>query len=168
MKSSRKTKKKVRKGTRGARLIDWVFEKGRTKEQLMELARFIKKRELQANLAAWKKRKLGRPSGVYVLYKRVGEDKGKRRGRAVYYVGKASQLPGRIRAHLRDQHCGKWQEFAAYGTDRPKAETLETLLIKVADPEGTDWKKKARFRGNPLDLRGEIRKYYIEKGREFG
>lgn len=161
----RQGKRKGRKRITEARIIDWVFEKGSSK-QLEELGKWFKRPELLATLASWKKRKFGKPSGVYILYRRPKEKGRKKRRREVYYVGKASRLAQRVKAHLKDEHRGRWEEFAAYGTGRREAETLETLLIKVADPEGTEWKKKKSFSG-ALDLRREIRAHYRRKGEEF-
>jgi hypothetical protein len=44
--------------------------------------------------------------GVYALY----------RGRKLYYVGLASNLMVRLKAHLRDRHAGKWNRFSVYLT----------------------------------------------------
>lgn len=162
-----KTKvRKRRRKTRGARIISWVFEKGAV-SNLQELRKWFKRPEELTNLLpSWKKKKLGRPSGIYVLYRLTHDSDKKGRGRVIYYVGKARGLTGRIGQHLKDRHRGKWDQFTAYGTGRRESETLETLLIKLANPEGNRMKRRKSFPG-ALDLRREIRRYYKQKGEEF-
>jgi hypothetical protein len=66
-------------------------------------------------------------SGVYALYKND----------ALYYVGLASNLMGRLKAHLRDRHNGKWNRFSVYLTvhdDHMKE--LESLLLRITRPRG--------------------------------
>lgn len=46
-----------------------------------------------------------RQSGLYILYGDYGP----------YYVGRASHLGGRLRAHLKDRHAGKWSRFSWFG-----------------------------------------------------
>lgn len=168
MREPKKHKVRHRRKTRGARIVNWVFEKGSVK-QLEELRKWFRKpQDLTDLLPSWKKKRLGKPSGIYVLYKLTkAEGRGnKSRGRMVYYVGKATGLTGRIRQHLKDRHRGKWDQFTAYGTGRRESETLETLLIKLADPEGNRRKRRKSFPG-ALDLRREIRRYYKRRGEEF-
>ncbi len=45
--------------------------------------------------------------GVYALY----------RGSTLYYVGLASNLRSRLKAHLRDRHAGVWDHFSMYLTE---------------------------------------------------
>lgn len=66
-------------------------------------------------------------AGVYALYK----------GDKLYYVGLASNLMGRVNAHLKDRHKGKWDRFSVYLTTvddhiRP----LEALMLRVINPKG--------------------------------
>lgn len=46
-----------------------------------------------------------RQSGLYILYGNYGP----------YYVGRASHLGGRLRAHLKDRHAGRWERFSWFG-----------------------------------------------------
>jgi IS1 family transposase len=168
MPQSKKRKGKRGKKTRGARIVNWVFEKG-SHHYLQELRKWFKKPEELTNLLpAWKKKKLGKPSGIYVLYKfaETNTRGRKSQGRMIYYVGKARGLTGRIGQHLKDRHRGKWDQFTAYGMGRRESETLETLLIKLANPEGNQRKRHKSFPG-ALDLRKEIRRYYDRKSNEF-
>jgi uncharacterized protein with von Willebrand factor type A (vWA) domain len=168
MPEPKKRRRKHRRKARGARIVNWVFEKGSVRH-LEELKKWFKKpEELTDLLPSWKKKKLGRPSGIYVLYKlTAAEGLGRKSGgRLIYYVGKARGLTGRIGQHLKDRHRGKWDQFTAYGTGRLESETLETLLIKLAAPEGNRMKRRKSFPG-ALDLRREMRRYYKQKGEEF-
>jgi len=65
--------------------------------------------------------------GIYALF---------RRGK-LYYVGLASNLRGRLRAHLRDKHAESWDRFSVYltiGDDHMKE--LESLLLRIVRPTG--------------------------------
>lgn len=65
--------------------------------------------------------------GIYALF---------RRGK-LYYVGLASNLRGRLRAHLRDKHADSWDRFSVYltiGDDHMKE--LESLLLRIVRPTG--------------------------------
>lgn len=65
--------------------------------------------------------------GVYVLYSK---------GR-MYYVGLASNLSGRLKAHLKDRHKGNWDRFSIYLTrNDAHMRELEALLHRVLRPEG--------------------------------
>ena len=71
--------------------------------------------------------------GVYALYRR---DK-------LYYIGLASDLERRIKWHLKDKHKGKWDRFNLYmikKTDHIRE--VESLLIRIADPEGNKLRGK--------------------------
>ncbi len=66
-------------------------------------------------------------SGVYALY----------RNDALYYVGLAKNLMGRLKAHTRDRYKGKWNRFSVYLTvhdDHTKE--LESLMLRVVRPRG--------------------------------
>jgi len=76
-----------------------------------------------------------RKSGVYVL----------RRNRSVYYIGLASSLRRRLPDHIKDHLRGKWDEFDLYIVRKGRAKylkELETLLIRVAKPEGNQTEPK--------------------------
>ena len=73
--------------------------------------------------------------GVYALYRR---DK-------LYYIGLASDLERRIKWHLKDKHKGKWDRFNLYmikKTDHIRE--VESLLIRIADPEGNKLRGKLK------------------------
>jgi hypothetical protein len=78
-------------------------------------------------------------SGVYVL----------RRFEEAYYIGLASSLPNRLRKHTKDHLRGEWNQFDLYVVRNTKLKYLkeiETLLIRVARPQGNR-KKKPDFAG---------------------
>ncbi len=73
-------------------------------------------------------------SGVYALYRK---DK-------LYYVGLASNLMGRIEAHLRDRHHGSWDRFNVYLTAQTNhIQELEALVLRIVNPAGN--KQISRF-----------------------
>jgi hypothetical protein len=68
-----------------------------------------------------------RRAGVYALYK----------GDKLYYVGLASNLMSRLKAHLRDRHKGLWDRFSVYLVhDSNHIRQLEALLLRIAKPPG--------------------------------
>jgi hypothetical protein len=74
-----------------------------------------------------------RQHGVYALYRR---DK-------LYYVGLASNLRSRLRAHLRDRHKGLWDRFSVYLTiEDGHLRELESLVIRIAQPRGNKQRGK--------------------------
>jgi len=75
-------------------------------------------------------------SGIYVLLK----------DGIPHYVGQASNLPYRIRHHLKDRLKGKWDGFSFYVIARTRYLTdLETLLSRIINPRGA--KIIGRLRG---------------------
>jgi hypothetical protein len=65
--------------------------------------------------------------GIYALY----------RDGSVHYVGLARNLRGRLRQHLRDRHKDDWDRFSVYLTiDNRAIKELETLLLRIVDPDG--------------------------------
>ena len=67
-----------------------------------------------------------RRQGVYALY---------RRGK-LYYVGLASDLRWRLKAHLRDRLAPHWDRFSVYLTVGDKhLKELESLLLRVVKPK---------------------------------
>lgn len=65
--------------------------------------------------------------GVYALY-----SKGH-----LYYVGLASNLRNRLKAHLKDRHAQTWDSFSVYLTIKDShLHELETLILKIASPKG--------------------------------
>ncbi len=65
--------------------------------------------------------------GVYALY---SKDR-------LYYVGLASNLRNRLKAHLTDRHAQTWDSFSVYLTIQDShLHELETLILKIASPKG--------------------------------
>ena len=76
--------------------------------------------------------------GLYALYKKNGE---------LYYVGRASNLLGRLSSHRSDLHGKKWDKLAIYIIDEKLTlHDVESLLIAVSKPEGN--KNRGRLKGD--------------------
>jgi len=76
--------------------------------------------------------------GLYALYRKNGE---------LYYVGRASNLLGRLSSHRSDLHGKKWDKLAIYIIDEKlKLHDVESLLIAVSKPEGN--KNRGRLKGD--------------------
>lgn len=72
---------------------------------------------------------VGERRGVYVLY-----NKGK-----IYYAGKASDLPKRLKDHLKDKHADKWDTMTLFFLSKSaNVDELEGLLIAAAKPPGNN------------------------------
>ncbi len=68
-----------------------------------------------------------RRHGIYVLY----------RGRRLYYVGLASNLRTRLKAHLKDRHRDSWDRFSVYLTIQDgHIKELESLALRILKPSG--------------------------------
>jgi hypothetical protein len=66
-------------------------------------------------------------AGVYALYRKD----------SLYYVGLASNLMVRLKAHLCDRHNGLWDRFSVYLTLRDDhIRELESLLLRIVALEG--------------------------------
>jgi hypothetical protein len=66
-------------------------------------------------------------AGVYALYK----------GSELYYVGLASNLMNRVKAHIKDRHKGAWDRFSVYLTVQDDhIRELEALLLRIVAPGG--------------------------------
>jgi len=97
--------------------------------------------------------------GVYALYRR---DK-------LYYVGLASDLRGRIRHHLKDKHKGKWDRFSLYVIKKEDhVREVESLLVRIAEPEGNRQKGKLKRSSNLLpELKREVKQKQDEERETF-
>jgi len=70
---------------------------------------------------------IGKEPGIYSLYK----------GNKLYYVGLATNLLSRVKAHLRDRHKKKWDKFSVYLLkDDGHIKELESLLLRISKPTG--------------------------------
>ena len=88
--------------------------------------------------------------GIYALYRRS----------RLYYVGLASDLRSRLKAHLRDRHAGKWDSFSLYLTETLEhLRELEALALRITMPKGN--KSKTKFAGSR-----DLRRYFKSKVRE--
>ena len=75
--------------------------------------------------------------GLYALYKKNGE---------LYYVGRASNLLGRLSIHRTDLHGKKWDKLAIYIVDESVTlHDVESLVIAVSKPEGN--KNRGKLKG---------------------
>ena len=101
--------------------------------------------------------------GVYALY-HDGD---------LYYVGLASDLGFRLKAHLSDKHAGRWDRFSIYLTiGDSHLRELEALILRVVKPKPDGNTKLGKF-AHSQDLRArleeDIRHYDREKrDRIFG
>lgn len=65
--------------------------------------------------------------GIYALY----------RDGSLHYVGLANNLRVRLKQQLKDRHKDDWDRFSVYLTiDNKAIKELETLLLRIVDPDG--------------------------------
>jgi hypothetical protein len=77
---------------------------------------------------------IGRNAGIYALYRK----------KKLYYVGLATGLRGRLKAHVKNQHGGSWDRFSIYLTIKDQhLREIEALLHRISNPPGA--KQKGRF-----------------------
>lgn len=92
--------------------------------------------------------------GVYALYK----------GPRLYYVGLASNLRSRFKAHLRDRHASAWDYFSMYLTETDEhLRELEALALRITMPKGN--KSKTKF-ARSQDLRRYFRRTIAQRQRQ--
>lgn len=66
-------------------------------------------------------------NGIYALYRKD----------ELYYVGLATDLRFRVKAHLKDRHATSWDRFSVYLTIGDKhLRELESLAIRITRAEG--------------------------------
>ncbi|MGY4618580.1 hypothetical protein ACVWZ4_003807 [Bradyrhizobium sp. USDA 4472] len=76
---------------------------------------------------------IGRNAGIYALYK-----KGK-----LYYVGLATALRSRLKAHVKNRHGNSWDRFSIYLTIKDQhLREIEALLLRIANPPGAKQRGK--------------------------
>ena len=113
-------------------------------KHLSEISRALLEGENKEKFAGFLKEH--EKQGLYALYKKNGE---------LYYVGRASNLLGRVSLHRIDLHGKKWDKLAIYIIDeRLTLHDVESLLIAVSKPEGN--KNRGRLKG---DLKKSLRDF---------
>jgi hypothetical protein len=94
---------------------------------------------------------IGKKAGVYALYRR----------NRLYYVGLATALRHRLKAHVKNRHGDSWDSFSVYLTIRDQhLREIEGLMLRLARPSG------ARQRGRlaqSKDLRRSITRAIRQK-----
>lgn len=104
---------------------------------------------------------IGRNAGVYALYRK----------NRLYYVGLATKLNWRLKAHSKNRHGGSWDRFSIYLTIKDQhLREIESLLLQIAKPSGN------KIGGKPSgskDMRRWIRsairqKHMLEDDSLFG
>lgn len=99
---------------------------------------------------------VSRRQGVYALYDEDG----------LYYVGLASDLSSRLKAHLKDKHAGHWERFSVYLTIGDKhLRELETLILHVVKPKLEGNTKIGKFTRSE-SLQARLRKDITQRNRE--
>jgi hypothetical protein len=99
---------------------------------------------------------VSRRQGVYALY--YDDD--------LYYVGLASDLSPRLKAHLGDKHAGQWNRFSVFLTIGDKhLRELETLILRVVKPKPEGNSKTGKF-ARSEDLRARLAKDIRQRNRE--
>jgi hypothetical protein len=99
---------------------------------------------------------VSRRQGVYALYH--DDD--------LYYVGLASDLSSRLKAHLGDKHAGQWNRFSVYLTIGDKhLRELETLILRVVKPKPEGNFKTGKF-ARSEDLRARLAQDIRQRNRE--
>lgn len=76
---------------------------------------------------------IGRNAGIYALFR-----KGK-----LYYVGLATALRSRLKAHVKNRHGNSWDSFSIYLTIKDQhLREIEALLLRIAKPPGAKQRGK--------------------------
>lgn len=87
----------------------------------------------------WLKDVMHHKAGIYALYD----------GKELYYVGLTENLLGRIRAHLKDKHAGKWDSFTTFKITKVRyLKDIETLIHHIVDAPGNRVKGKVPQKAN--------------------
>jgi hypothetical protein len=94
---------------------------------------------------------IGRNAGIYPLYRK----------NRLYYVGLATGLRGRLRAHGKNRHGGNWDSFSIYLTIKDQhLREIEAMMLRLASPSGA--KQRGKF-ARSTDMRRRITKAIKEK-----
>lgn len=87
--------------------------------------------------------------GLYGLYDKKGR---------IYYVGRASDLPIRLKNHLTDKHAEEWESMTWFFlSDSANIKELEKLVIAIAQPKGNTQNKKRPNIGK--DLKPDLERF---------
>ena len=96
---------------------------------------------LDDKYAKIRKKEFAKKSGIYALYDKKGK---------LYYVGRASNLQGRLNQHSKhNKHSGKWDYFSIYFTKKKNIEIeLEAIVLSFLwekiKPKGNTQKPKVK------------------------
>jgi hypothetical protein len=94
---------------------------------------------------------IGRNAGVYALYRK----------NKLYYVGLATGLRGRLKAHIKNRHGKSWDHFSIYLTIRDQhLREIEALIHRIAAPPGGKQRGKL---AQSKDMRRTITRAIREK-----
>jgi hypothetical protein len=94
---------------------------------------------------------IGRNAGIYALYRK----------KKLYYVGLATTLRGRLRAHVKNRHGNSWDRFSIYLTIRDQhLREIEALLLRIANPPGAKQRGRLAQSG---DMRRRIERAIHER-----
>ena len=97
---------------------------------------------------------IGRNAGIYALYRK---DK-------LYYVGLATGLRGRLKAHVKNRHGLSWDRFSIYLTIKDQhLREIEALILRIASPPGAKQRGKL---AKSRDMRRRIAAAIREKQSE--
>ncbi|MBX3518467.1 MAG: hypothetical protein KF835_00440 [Xanthobacteraceae bacterium] len=94
---------------------------------------------------------IGRNAGIYALYRRS----------KLYYVGLATALRWRLKAHGKNKHGHAWDSFSIYLTINDQhLREIEALLHRIAKPPGAKQRGKLAL---SKDMRRQITRAIREK-----
>ena len=94
---------------------------------------------------------IGRNAGIYALYRK----------NKLYYVGLATALRGRLKAHGKNQHGNSWDRFSIYLTMKDQhLREIEALLLRIANPPGAKQRGKL---AQSKDMRRRLTRALREK-----
>ena len=78
------------------------------KKLIIDVLEKVDKKFMEKEYASIRNKEFAKKSGIYALYDKKGH---------LYYVGRASDLRGRLGQHLKhNRHSGKWNHFSIYFT----------------------------------------------------
>jgi hypothetical protein len=97
---------------------------------------------------------VGRNAGIYALFR-----KGK-----LYYVGLATALRSRLKAHVKNRHGNSWDSFSIYLTIKDQhLREIEALLLRIAKPPQSSAGKLAQSRDMRRRIAQAIRRKQLDE-----